>query len=231
MELKELKKLAWLGDDYIQGDIKGVVMVFHGLGYGGMKDRPDAEEYECAKAGYLVVFPYYGPWCWMNREARKFTDDILDEVFKLFKLKEDTSVISTGGSMGGLSALLFARYSKRPVTKCLALYPVCDLKYHFTERDDVERTVLSAFRGYNEDLDKLLTEHSPIEQVGGMPDIPYLFIHGYEDGAVNKAHHSDRMVKKMIAAGLNVKYMEEHGLNHGGMNAEMMNAIIDFIIK
>ena len=73
MNRKIIKEVAWIGDEHVRGKIKGVVLSFHGLG-GGLKDGPGTEELEWAAAGGLVVYPYYGPWAWMNRQARAMVD-------------------------------------------------------------------------------------------------------------------------------------------------------------
>jgi dipeptidyl aminopeptidase/acylaminoacyl peptidase len=94
--------------------------------------------------------------------------------------------------------------------------PVCDTAYHFAERPDLPRTFRHAFLGYPEPLEALLAEHSPLEQVAAMPDVPYLVIHGDRDKAVNKARHSDRFVAAMRARSRRVEYLEVPGADHGG---------------
>jgi len=230
MNKSEIKQLAWVGDEWLSGPIRGVVMSFLGLGYAAMKEEPSTEELGWARAGGLVVVPYYGPWCWMNRNARAFVDSLVDAVYKEYHLSDDVPLISTGGSMGGLSSLLFARYSRRPVAACLALCPVCDLKASFNERPDVPRTILYAFRGYEESLDALFTEHSPLEQAPNMPAIPYLIVHGSEDKAVAKSIHSDPMVAALRRRGLNVEYIEVPGMGHGGpIPVEAIKRQVDFV--
>jgi dipeptidyl aminopeptidase/acylaminoacyl peptidase len=215
MDKKTIKQLAWVGEEFLKGPIKGVVLVFHGLGFAGMKEQPSTEELEWAAAGWLVVFPYYGPWTWMNRNARAFMDDLVDSIYREYGLGPDVPLISTGGSMGGCSSLIYTRYAKRPVRACLALFPVCDLKLHFSERPDLPRTILYAFRGYREDMESVFAEHSPLAQVENMPAIPYLLIHGDQDEAVAKHLHSDPMVAAMRRHGLDVEYMEVPGMMHG----------------
>jgi len=230
MNKREIKQLSWLSEEWLSGPIRGVVTSFAGLGYAEMKYLPTTEELGWARAEGLVVFPYYGPWCWMNRNARAFVDDLVDSIYKEYGLSDDVPLISTGGSMGGLSSLLFARYSRRPVKACLAVCPVCDPRASFNERPDVPRTILYAFRGYPEDLDSIFREHSPLEQVGDMPDIPYLLIHGFEDVAVAKRLHSDLMVAAMRARGMEVEYLEVPGMGHGGpMPVEVMERQVDFV--
>ena len=210
-----LNQVAWLGDRYVKGPLRGVVLSFHGLGYVGRKMVPSTAELAWAEAGGLVVFPYYGPWSWMNRQARAFIDQLVDTVYAAYNLPEAVPLISTGGSMGGLSSLLYTRYARRPIAACLALFPVCDLKVHFSERPDLPPTIHHAFRGYPEDRETLLAEHSPLAQVDRLPRIPYLIIHGDQDTAVSKARHSDPMVAAMRRQGLNVDYVEVPGMGHG----------------
>ena len=57
---------------------------------------------------------------------------------------ENIPVVSTGGSMGGQSALVYCAYSKRTPVACVANCPVCDTVFHFTERPDLPRTLYSA---------------------------------------------------------------------------------------
>jgi dipeptidyl aminopeptidase/acylaminoacyl peptidase len=213
MNIDEIREVAWVGDEFVQGPLTGVVLTFHGLG-GGHKGGPSTEELAWAQAGGLVVHPYTGPWSWMNRQARAFVDELVEEVCRAFRLPADAPLICTGGSMGGLGSLLYTRYARRAVAACMALCPVCDLKYHFCERPDLPATIRCAYRGYPEDFDAVLAEHSPLHQVERMPGIPYLIVHGEEDQAVSKAHHSDPMVAAMRARGLDVTYREVAVMKH-----------------
>ncbi|MGI5867870.1 MAG: alpha/beta hydrolase family protein [Kiritimatiellia bacterium] len=215
MNMKRIKEIAWLGEDCVGGRIKGVVLAFHGLG-GGLKSGPSTEELEWGRAGGLVVHPYYGPWSWMNRQARTMIDELVDAVYSAYGLADGIPLVCTGGSMGGQGSLLYTRYAKRPVSACLANCPVCDLKHHFHERPDLPPTLWHAFRGYPESMSRCLAEHSPLQQVAAMPDIPYRIIHGGKDKAVSKRHHSDKMVAAMREHRLNVEYVEVAGMGHGG---------------
>ena len=216
MNIDTIREVAWVGDQFVRAPIRGVILVFHGLGAPGLKTDLSTEEIGWSEAGGLVVMPYAGPWSWMNRESRRFVDDLVEAIYRQFDLAPKTPLISTGGSMGGQCALLYTRYARKPVTACLASYPVCDVKYHSTERPDLPRTFHHAFRGYPEDRETLFAEHSPLSQVGAMPDIPYLIVHGDADQAVSKTQHSDRMVAAMRQRGLTVRYLEVPGMGHGG---------------
>jgi dipeptidyl aminopeptidase/acylaminoacyl peptidase len=161
------------------------------------------------------VFPYYGPWSWMNRRSRGFVDQLILSVYGNFKLACDIPLIIIGASMGGQGALIYTRYSAHRIAACFANYPVCDLEYHFTERPDLPPTLRYAYREQEIDFRGALIEHSPLRQVASMPDVPYLIIHGDKDLAVNKQKHSDRFVEEMRRLGRNVEYLEVAGMGHG----------------
>jgi dipeptidyl aminopeptidase/acylaminoacyl peptidase len=226
----DLNEVSWIGSQFVKGPVRGVIVSFHGLGYNGMRTGAEMDELEWSDAGGLCVYPYYGPWSWMNRSARTFIDELILQIYKQYNLAPDTPLIINGSSMGGMSALLYTRYSKHKVAACCAIYPVCDFKYHFSERADLPRTIHHAFRGYPEDMETLFKEHAPIEQVAGMPNIPYFFAHGDKDEAVNKEKHSDRMVDALRKSGCKVEYLEVPGMGHGSYAThEFHRRRIDFV--
>jgi dipeptidyl aminopeptidase/acylaminoacyl peptidase len=230
MNETELRQVAWIGDRFIPDEIRGVILVLHGLGSTGLKGGPGYEEQEWAASGGLVVFPYYGPWSWMNRSSRASIDDLISSVYKHFKLATDIPLIVTGGSMGGQGALIYTRYSPHRIAACFANYPVCDLEYHFTERPDLPPTMRYAFRDQPADFQSALIEHSPLKQAGSMPDIPYLIIHGDKDLAVNKEKHSDRFIAEMRRLGRRIEYLEVPGMGHAtNVPLEASRKQIDFV--
>ena len=222
--------MAWIGDKFVVGPITGVIVTFHGLGDPGLKSVPSYEENEWASAGGLVVMPYPGPWSWMNRNARAIVDELIDAVYAHYSLSASVPLILTGGSMGGFCSLLYARYTKHSIKACQALFPVCDLKRHFSERPDLPRTIYHALYGYEGDMDALFREHSPLDQVQSMPRVPYLILHGDADQAVNKEAHSDKMVRAMRECGLDVEYVEVPGMgHHAPLFFDVYRKTIDFV--
>lgn len=224
-----LDKFAWLGIEYVKPPISGIVLRFPGLGSSGMKSDPDLWELEWGQSGALTVLPYQDPWGWMNSSVQNFTDDLVEAIRHRHQLAPEVPLLSTGGSMGGHAALLYSMKSRHRVAACMALWPVCDLPFHYTERIDLPRTLHHAFGSY-EDIAVQLREHSPLHQVGAMPNIPYLLIHGERDQAVKKEAHSDPMVAAMRQRHLQVEYVERPKLGHGGpMDYETNRKIIDFV--
>jgi pimeloyl-ACP methyl ester carboxylesterase len=231
MEQKYLDIMSFTREELVKGEIRGVMLSFHGLGCGAPYG-PSAEDVWLCEKGILPVHPFYGPWGWMNRTARALTDEIVDAVYKKYKLDKDKiPLFSSGGSMGGHAALTFARYTKHKLKRVLALCPVCDLEYHFTERSDTGRGIYYSLYGFNEPFDKLIAESSPVKFAADLPRVPYLFIHGDKDTSVNKAAHSDAMVREMKKHGHNVEYIEIAGYGHGGVYPQrsISDRVVNFI--
>lgn len=230
MDREKMKAVAFITDEFVKGPITGVIVSFHGLGDPGVRSIPNYTESEWGSVGGLVVMPYAGPWSWMNRQARAMTDELIEAVYREFKLASSVPLIFNGGSMGGFCSLLAARYTRHPLKACAAVFPVCDLKYHFSERADLPRTIHHAFCGYSEPMEALFKEHSPVDQVEKMPRIPYFVLHGDADKAVNKAAHSDRMIAEMRKHKHDVQYIEVPGMGHHDISSySSYRTYVDFV--
>ena len=162
MTYETLRSFAYSNDRLIQGEIKGIVLNFYGLGGATIHNTDPGDAIEYAEKGILYVMPYYNPWCWMNRQAVAYTDEIISVLCQKYNLDASVKIVSTGGSMGGLSALVYCVYARLTPCACVTNCPVCDLPYHFTERPDLPRTLYSAFGEYEGDLQTALRSCSPL---------------------------------------------------------------------
>lgn len=194
----DLRYYAYSNDVICARPIKGIVVDFFGLGATVMYDEDTPLGCMFAEKGVLLLIPYNNPWAWMNPQAVAYTDELIDVLFDKYGLSEDTPIVSSGFSMGGLSAIVYCTHSKRTPVRCVANCPVCDLPFHFTERPDLPRTIYSAFF-YADDFDKALEEASPLHlaQKGLLPDIDYHIFHCSKDSAVNISAHSERFIAAM----------------------------------
>ena len=225
---------AYTNEEYIEGKIKAIVLEFHGLGSTEMRKKPDTLELECAKNNILTIYPYYGTWSWMNKTAVSFVDKVIEVACEKHSLDINaTPIISTGGSMGGHSSLIYTRYAKITPKACFADCPVCDFKFHATEREDLPRTIYLAFVDDEDGIDMAIEKHSAYHLVDSMPKIPYYIVHGTADKAVNKEAHSDRFVARMRDAGRDVTYIEVEGMEHCYMEPfpEIKKGYINAIIN
>jgi len=191
-----LRKFAYSNDHLIEEEIKGIVIEFYGLGGMTMHQNDLGDGLEYAKDGIIYLIPYYNPWSWMNKQAIDFTDELVEVLCNHYNIK-NPKIISTGKSMGGLSSLVYTRYSKVTPIACVANCPVCDLPYHYTEREDLPRTLYSAFGSYDMSLEDALKLYSPYHLVDEMPNIEYTIFHCENDKAVNIDKHSIKFIEKM----------------------------------
>ena len=195
---ENLRSFAYVNEKICARPIRGICLEFFGLGGSSMYDEETERGRLLAAEGILLVVPYTNPWAWMNRQTVDLADEIVEVLMNHYDLPETLPVISTGGSMGGLSALVYTRYARHTPAACVANCPVCDLPYHFTERPDLPRTLYSAFGGYEGTMTEALQSASPLHLAETMPrQTKYTLFHCTADQAVNKEMHSDRFVAAM----------------------------------
>ena len=226
---------AYCNDAVCKKPIRGIALEFFGLGGASMFwDETDAGKFY-GEHGILLIVPYNNPWAWMNRQAVAYTDELVDVMFEKHNLPADTPIVSTGGSMGGLSALVYTAYAKRTPAACVANCPVCDLPYHYTERPDLPRTMYSAFWNYEGTMDEALRETSPLHLArdGKMPDVKYTVFHCTADKAVNKDMHSERFLASMTKRDVTYHIVKDRG--HCDLTPEMCEkyraAVVSAVLK
>jgi len=194
-----LHRFAYSNDAICKKPVKGLVLYFPGLGTKDMLKEPPEIALRYAEQGIVYLVPYCNPWHWMNRQALAYTEELLDVLFEHYGWEDTLPTVSTGQSMGGLAALIFTARAKRTPKACVANCPVCDLVRHLTEREDLPRTLYSAFADCDGSMEEILGEYSPLHlaQRGEMPKADYHVFHCTEDRSVNMQLHSDRFVEEM----------------------------------
>ena len=217
---ENLRNFAYSSDRLVKGEIKGIVISFYGLGGAAMYSKDCGTAIDLAKKGIVYIHPYTNPWCWMNESAVKLTDEIIEVLCDRYNLGKNVKIVSSGGSMGGLSALVYTAYAKITPVACVTNCPVCDLPYHYTERDDLPRTLYSAFSTYEGSMDEALRSASPLHLASKMPQIPYVIYHCTADLAVNIEKHSERFVEAMRAEGRQIDFIKVEDRGHCDLTAE-----------
>ena len=198
MTYETLRSFAYSNDRLVRGTIRGVALSFTGLGGQGMYDEDMEYGRALAEKGIVLLIPYVNPWNWMNEQAVRYTDEIIAVLKAHYALPDDLPVVSTGGSMGGQSALVYTRYAEKTPVACIANCPVCDMVFHYTERPDLPRTIYSAFGMDDSDtLEEAIARRSPLHLVDEMPDVRYVVFHCDADQAVNIDSHSEKFVQAM----------------------------------
>lgn len=225
---ENLRSFAYVNDKVCAGPIKGIVISFFGLGNMSMYANDTVEGEYYGEKGILYVVPYNNPWAWMNRQAAAYTDEIIDALMEKFGLDAGIPIVSTGGSMGGQSALVYMAYAKRTPAACVVNCPVCDMVFHYTERPDLPRTIYSALYNENGTLQEALEGISPLHLTARLPRVKYHFFHCEMDQAVNKQSHSDKLVEKMREAGFDVTYDAVPGRGHCDLTYAMKKRFAAF---
>lgn len=203
---ENLRLFAYSNDKICTQPIRGITIHFAGLGNANMHPADmDAGEFY-AERGILYVIPYNNPWHWMNRQAAEYTDEIIDVLIRHYGLSENIPIVSSGRSMGGLSCLVYAVYTRRVPVACIANSPVCDAVYHFGEREDLPRTMYSALYHVPGDLETALKTISPIHLVERMPNISYHLFHCGNDTAVDIQKHTEPFYQAMQEYGHKITF-------------------------
>ncbi|MDO5310560.1 MAG: prolyl oligopeptidase family serine peptidase [Clostridia bacterium] len=227
----DLRNFAYVNDRICKMPVKGIVIEFFGLNGSAMYEEDTEEGRFYAENGILFVIPYTNPWSWMNRQAVLYTDEIIDVIIEKFGLDGNIPIVSTGGSMGGQSALVYSVYAKRTPVCCTANCPVCDLPFHFTERPDLPRTLYSAFFYEDGSVNDVLQTASPIHLAPKMPPIEYHIFHCGEDRAVNISKHSEKFVDEMKKHGQNITFDVVPGRGHCELTEETRGLYREYILK
>ena len=230
MNPENLRSFAYVNNSICAKPIKGIVLNFTGLGNQNIHTADmDAGQYY-GERGILYVIPYNNPWCWMNRQAVAYTDEIVDVLVNAYSLRENIPIVSSGGSMGGLSSLVYMVYAKRTPVACVANCPVCDAVYHYTERKDLPRTMYSAL--YNEpgDLQTALRTISPIHLIDRMPRVKYHIFHCGNDMSVNLHRHSEPFMEQMRRQGHDITFDLVPDRGHCDLTYQMKKRYADYIV-
>lgn len=228
---ENLRKFAYVNDKICKKPIRGIVVYFFGLGHMTVfnEDHDEAQYY--GERGILYVIPYKNPWAWMNRQAVEYTDEIIDVLVREYNLPEDIPIVSSGRSMGGQCSLVYTAYAKRTPVAAVADCPVCDTVFHFTERDEVPRTLYSAVWGEEGTLDEALARISPIHIIDKMPRVKYRIIHCDKDESVNIDVHSKKFVAALLERGYDATLDIVEGRGHCNLSLDAKRKFAKYITE
>lgn len=225
-----ISKFAYTNEELLTKSPRAIIFEFHGLNDGISMNIPHSSfSHLAAENDVLYLRPFYGPWNWMNRASVRLIDEIADALFE--KHGKVMPIASSGLSMGGLSALIYTRYAKYTPSLCAAICPVCDLLYHYDEREDTARTIYSALGGYEISLKEAIINNSPMHQIEKLPDIKYLIASTLCDDEVDITKHSDPFVEKMKTLGRYIEYLKIPDQGHCSLTKEAAGYYKKFIIE
>lgn len=195
---EDLAYFAYSNDKLIEGPVRGIVVEFSGLNQTARFEEKPLGTALAAK-GILMLSPYLNPWNWMNKTALAMTEELLAMIRSRYALPVDAPVVVTGGSMGGLCALMFARYAQRAPIACVVSCPICDLFHYVAQKPERPRMLYGAYHDEGFDTyEEALTAHSPLYQAKAMPkETRYVVYHCEQDQIVNIDLHSAKLVEAL----------------------------------
>jgi len=208
--------------------IQGIVIQFHSIGETGTTGENQLR-LMCNRYNVLYVFPFGGPWNWMNTTTVRLSDRIIDVLIEYYGLDKDIPVVATGASMGGHGALVYPVYSRHNIVGVAANCPVTDVWAQGEYDEMMQRTFLHAVGDYEGSYLAALDSISPIKLVDKMPDIPYYIVHGGADADVPPDINSRAFVSKMQEKGFDITYTEVEGMTHVLLSGTETTKFRDFI--
>lgn len=177
----------------LKGPVKGIIVEHPCLGQQDRNYCSKSVMDRATREGVVYLHVWAHPWSWMNDAQVALTDRLVDVLSGHFELGLSAKVVSYGRSMGAHGALTYPQFSRKNVVAVVANCPPCDLAFHYGERDDLPRTLVSAYA--NElDFAQAIRRHSPLASVESYRDIPYFIYQADADSSVNKEMHADRFV-------------------------------------
>lgn len=217
--------------------VRGFVLEFPGLGGGScMGGCMDFGEYcggyagELGREGILVAYTFPGPWSWMNPGAVRYCELLAQAIREKYALPRDIPWVVTGGSMGGLGALIFSADAKEKPHACLAVCPCVDVLSCYEIRPDFRRTMIGAALCGSDSIEEGLRRLSPVLRMEDMPFIPYLLINDCDDDIIPAAQ-MDAYVAEMQKLGHRVDYDRLEHCGHGAITPEAWAHILGFFRK
>jgi len=171
---------AFVNFDTLKEPINAVCIDFHGYTDASRFTESNRQATELGKQGIVYVFPYYSVWAWYSKSSRIYNEMVLDAVYE--KIGVDVPLVVSGGSMGGMTALMYSIEGKRRPVGCVVNCPVTDMELVYNKLDGVRPAILSAHieEGLN------LKSFSPYHRINDLPDIKYFALFGGEDSCITK---------------------------------------------
>ena len=228
-----LSDYAFVNLDTLKRPIKGVIMNCHGFTDESTFTSSPRFARDLGEQGVVYIFPYYSPWAWCSDSTLSYMEQVLDTVFSMLSLPDDTPFMISGGSMGGMTAMLYSVYGRRAVRAVACNCPVCNLEAVMASSPHVRRSVFAAYAGSGREMEEEILRHNPLRQVEHMPNVPYLIVSGTADVAVPDPKHADLMKREMARLGRDATFLSVEGMVHCDLlsHEEPYLAYLQFVLR
>jgi len=167
----------------------------------------------------------------MNRGAVRICDLIVDALRTKYGLGDDSPLIVSGGSMGGLGALIYAADSRHRVTGCVSACPRIDASPTAFTQPWQLRGIVSAIAAYDMPLEDALHTISPRHRLKDMPSIPYFIVCDEEDELMDPDAMTEYAEDLRKATASEVIFHRLPHCKHGEFTPEVRAELTEFIIR
>lgn len=179
------KAYIYLPDNFQKGGNYKFILFFHGAGYsngqpgnvghvGFTKFRQMA-----AEKGYIIAVPSYGT-TWYNRKAENITKSMLVNLEQELGIKLDRIHVM-GGSMGGLSALVWSARNMERVISICTFYAVADIEEQYNAKEHHAKAMIQSYGGDFSKKPYWFKSRKAINYAGILAQTSVLLIHGDAD--------------------------------------------------
>lgn len=218
---------AYTNEEFLKTAPKGMCVEFFGLNLTSPQSEPKERAEKFGERGMIILRPFTNPWSWLNPQALDITERVIEIICEKYSGIRD-NICTAGGSMGGYEALMFTVKTKYRLRSCTVNCPICDTERF--NRDDKWRGKTFELAFYEEgDFEKSLHDHSPINNIEKMPDIPYRVFQCRGDTIVKKETQSDVFVEKAKDF-LDIRYFISDTSEHCVLSEELAKMYDDFIV-
>ena len=211
---ENIHDFCFLNLDALQLPVRGLVMECHGLNDNTIHQKSPRLGAELGRDGILYVYPYYDLWAWCNNSAVTLMNELLAVVEKMFGLTPQTPFVISGGSMGGLTAIIFSRYSIRQPRAIACQCPVVDLQESFQRLRQHRRAIYNAYCTEEGTIEEAIRRRNPIAITKDLLRVPYLIISGGEDHCVPEEKQIDPFEAEMLRHGHEISVLRVPTMGH-----------------
>ena len=181
---------------------------------------------KASQRGFIIAAPGYGSDSWMNKDAEKITNEMIDFLEKRLSFAPEQIYI-IGASMGGGAALTYISLNSEKVIAGCDIFGVTDF-VRFYKEGFYNKSIRHAFGGTPEQCPQVYQQRSGINCIDKLKKVPLLIIHGDRDNVV-PIWNSKILFEKLKKAGGNAKLSIVRGVGHeNAIINGMEDVILDF---
>ncbi|MBQ9789378.1 MAG: prolyl oligopeptidase family serine peptidase [Lentisphaeria bacterium] len=230
------KAYVYLPDNFQKGKPCKFILFFHGAGYSngqpGNVGHKGFEKFRkmAAEKGYIIAVPSYGT-TWYNRKAENITKAMLHALEQEFGFQLNRIHVM-GGSMGGLSALVWSSRNMERVSSICTFFAVADIVDQYNAKAHHAKAMISAYGGDYNKKPYWYESRRAINYASILAQVPIMLVHGDKDVLVsmNQSEKLYNAIKNV--GGTQVEFVKVPGRGHdNNIILGLEEKVFDFIGK